>query len=104
MSTELDLDTLAQRISAALDEVESLCMGEYRSGGHAWRMSVPADKSRDSDLILAGGLTAGMHLIARVRELERKNTQQGMMLAGLLSKSDRDDAHIAELEAARDQP
>lgn len=42
--------------------------------------------------------------IARVRELERKNTQQGMMLAGLLSKSDRDDAHIAELEAARDQP
>jgi len=43
-------------------------------------------------------------LIARARELERKNTQQGMLLAGLLSKSDRDDAHIAELEAARDQP
>jgi len=43
-------------------------------------------------------------LIDRVRELERKNLQQGMMLAGLLSKSDRDDAHIAELEAARDQP
>jgi len=99
VSTELDLDTLAQRISAALDEVESLCMGEYRSGGHAWRMSVPADEDRDSDLILDAGLTAGRHLIARVRELERKNTQQGMLLAGLLSKSDRDDAHIAELEA-----
>ncbi len=38
-------------------------------------------------------------LIARVRELEHKNMQQGMLLAGLLSKSDRDDAHIAELEA-----
>lgn len=37
-------------------------------------------------------------LVDRVRELERKNLQQGMMLAGLLSKSDRDDAHIAELE------
>jgi len=42
--------------------------------------------------------------IARVRELEHKNMQRGMLLAALLAKSDRDDAHIAELEAARDQP
>jgi len=101
---ELDLGTSAQQIRAALDEVDALCRGQYHSGGHVWRMSVPADEDRDSDLILEAGLTAGRHLIARVRELECKNTQQGMLLAGLLSKSDRDDAHIAELEAARDQP
>lgn len=60
-------------------------------------------KSADAEFI-AAAREAVPALIARVRELERKNTQQGMLLAGLLSKSDRDDAHIAELEAARDHP
>jgi len=51
------------------------------------------------DKAWVAAVVAAREAIARVRELERKNLQQGMMLAGLLSKSDRDDAHIAELEA-----
>jgi len=56
------------------------------------------------DKAWVAAVVAAREAIARVRELERKNAQQGMLLAGLLSKSDRDDAHIAELEAACDQP
>ncbi len=59
-------------------------------------MSKAADDYRAKAWVEA--VIVAREAIARVRELERKNTQQGMLLAGLLSKSDRDDAHIAELE------
>lgn len=112
MSIELDLDALQAMADIAspgpwrvaqdhLDhricfDIKSIAYDTWvalDSDGYAGCIPVLADAG-----FIAAAREAMPALITRVRELERKNTQGGIMLANLLSKSDRDDARIAELE------
>lgn len=53
-----DTATLRERIEAAKDEVVRLC-----EPGERFRMSIPANVRRDSDLILMDGLNAVEELL-----------------------------------------
>ena len=61
---DLNLDAIEARRDDAYDEVVRLCDGKR------WLMSVPADASRDSDLLITASLDDVPTLVARVRELE----------------------------------
>jgi hypothetical protein len=68
MSTEttdaLDLDAVRAQIARA-----HTLIGELSSGTTRWRMSVPVDVDRDSDMILSAALTAADALLAEVQRL-----------------------------------
>jgi hypothetical protein len=65
--TALDLDEQAQKIGKAIRHLQELCSGKEK-----FTMRVPADESRDSDIIFANGLRAGNDLIAELREARKK--------------------------------
>jgi hypothetical protein len=54
-------ESINQRYYKAIDELEDLCCGKNRvtsrkTMGHEWRMSIPADRRNDSDLIIGESL------------------------------------------------
>ncbi|TDD31672.1 hypothetical protein E1287_25770 [Actinomadura sp. KC06] len=52
-------------IERAHEEIAAIC----KDGPSRWRMSIPAQPDRDSDLILSAGLKAGGDLLAEVERL-----------------------------------
>ena len=59
------LDAIRERVEAANQEVFRLCKG----GAEHFRMSIPADPKRDSDLILIAALDDTEHLLTEVERL-----------------------------------
>lgn len=66
---DIDEDAVKARREKAYDEVVRLCSGRDRG---TWRMSVPADEGRDSDLLIAAALDDIQPLLDRIEELEFK--------------------------------
>lgn len=67
MATEpLDLDEARAQIERGHALVGALAAGTRR-----WKMSIPADPERDSDLILSAALTAGEVALAEVERLRQ---------------------------------
>lgn len=56
----------ADRIERAHAAVSRLCKGEDR-----WRMSIPANRETDHDLLISDGLMAGTEALKRIAELEQ---------------------------------
>lgn len=56
-------DEVIAKIDKALKHVYDLCQGKER-----WTMRVPADESRDSDLIISMALTAARSALSEKRE------------------------------------
>ncbi len=59
----IDLDLVQARADAAHKEVGEIAL----HGENRWRMSIPAEPSRDSDLIIAGSLQDVPALVAELR-------------------------------------
>ncbi len=72
----IDLDLVQARADAAHKEVGEIAL----HGENRWRMSIPAEPSRDSDLIIAGSLQDVPALIRALREayaeIERLRQEQ----------------------------
>ena len=66
--TEESLVVIEQCYEKACDEVADLC-----EGNHQWRMSIPANPDRDSDIIISLALASIPALITEVRELQAEN-------------------------------
>lgn len=47
-----------EKVKAAHDMVSALCRPRGSEGSREWVMSIPADRSRDPDLVIADGLSA----------------------------------------------
>lgn len=47
----IDIDAARERLTAAIRELDALCAGQRQ-----WKMSVPANEERDSDLVFARSL------------------------------------------------
>lgn len=62
----IDMEGVKARIDRAHKLIGDLCMGRQK-----WKMSIPADEERDSDLILSAALTDADRLIVRIEDLER---------------------------------
>lgn len=61
----------AELIERAKQEVFAICKGRH-GGGHEWRMSIPVNEERDSDVIIMAGLNALADAVAQaVRKQER---------------------------------
>lgn len=89
--THLDLETIHTHVVHAREELARLCRG------HRWRMSIPAQPDRDSDLIFDAALKdvgALVHDVERLRAAVHK-------AHGFLYEGDRDAAFEA-LESAMD--
>lgn len=67
MSDEIHEDEVRGRFDAAYAEVVRLCSGRDRG---QWRMSVPANVARDSDLLITAALDDIPKLLDRIEELE----------------------------------
>ena len=76
---------------AALDRAHTE-IGEIAKEGPArrWRMSIPAQPDRDSDLLIANALDAGRLMAAELRELRK---DQDNWFAYLRWKAEQDDQH-----------
>lgn len=61
---ELDLDAVRASIAKA-----QYLVGDLAAGAQQWKMSIPADMDRDSDIILTAALTSAELLIAEVERL-----------------------------------
>lgn len=68
---DLDLDAVKARADRAGDEVDRLCEPRKTE----WRMSIPANPDRDSDLIIGDSLADIPALIAEVRRLRAEAPQ-----------------------------
>ncbi len=64
MSTPVDLAAVEKACEAAHQEVIRLC-----EPGANWRMSIPADMRRDSDLIITEALTGAEHQARAIRNV-----------------------------------
>src|SRR6266487_61478 len=75
----LNLDEVQARADAAHKEVSEIAL----HGANRWRMSIPAEPSRDSDLIIAGSLQDVPALIRALREayaeIERLRQEAGLV-------------------------
>lgn len=65
-SRELDLDA----VRASIDKAEEL-VGELAAGDQTWKMTIPVDMDRDSDMILISALTSAKLLVVQVERLTR---------------------------------
>lgn len=83
--TKPDLDAIEARAKTAHDEVSRLCCGNDRG----WRMSIPANDARDSDLIISAALYDLEALVAYARTLEAENER---LRAALVSPDEWDAA------------
>lgn len=75
--TDLDLDRLRADTEVARDEVVRLCQEPYAR----WRMSIPANPSRDSDLIIDKVLAAVPDLIDRLTAAEKEAAEWRRIMA-----------------------
>jgi hypothetical protein len=75
---DLDLDYARAALAKAHDLVVDLALNKSR-----WRMTIPADPERDSDLILATGLDQGEKAVAEVELLRRQRDALQTELAQL---------------------
>src|SRR5262245_24553129 len=67
--TPEQLAEIRAHLDHAHAEVKALCQEPY----HRWRMSIPAQPDRDSDLIISAGLKAGDDALAEVDRLTAEN-------------------------------
>lgn len=66
----LDLEAFKGRQEKARAEVSALCNGKR------WKMTIPADRNRDSDLVIAAALDDAAALLSEVERLQNLWTCQ----------------------------
>lgn len=91
--TSTDTDRLAEaraRIDAAGDHLGEICTSKKQ-----FRMSIPADPSKDSDLILGAALESAEDLLSLVEQLQSEN--EALRAAPEIVKNPAKAGHIASL-------
>lgn len=67
-----DYDAIKAALEKAHTEVGEICR---RTGAGRWRMSIPAQPDRDSDLIISDALRHADELLAEVKRLRKENAR-----------------------------